>query len=527
MPFERSSIGRFANCDTRAHRSNKFVDASVVRLTYLLLMHEEAYQAIRLIEALQEPQHNFVIHVDGKAASNETYYQMMDYAASYSNVHMITGAQRVNVSWGGFNVVQGTLNGIMYAVQKGIPFHWLVTLSGYTYPLVSNQKIRETLAKYPVDTNFLEMSPRPNRPAPRTWHNFVECDNQMRRIARLATPVDFSLHVGSQWLLISSAFANYLVSRGNFADKYRVYGKHTMVADENYFVTVLRNSEFCHTHENTNFAQVQFDEWEHDKANGPNVNKCLQPNPDHCGRSPTIIDLAFLPVLELSGAMFARKFDPEIDHRSIDAIDIMRSRDSSSNSGSWSLGGGGGGGDQGLKTRHFEDVVITTTAGPLTSQSMCVDLSQQANSKARVTSCTRGKLSQHFSLGPCSSDGSLDFSTEAEHQLLAQQGEFSRPYCLVRSKAGNAETQTSGCLDVERESVQPGTKLISFYCRNTKWNQLFTFGPNGSIQINIPLFRYRDRKMCLEAETGEVGAEIVLADCDVTEPRQRFYFHDS
>jgi len=187
-------------------------------------------------------------------------------------------------------------------------------------------------------------------------------------------------------------------------------------------------------------------------------------------------------------------------------------------------------------------VVITTTAGPLTSQSMCVDLSQQANSKARVTSCTRGKLSQHFSLGPCSSDGSLDFSTEAEHQLLAQQGEFSRPYCLVRSKAGNAETQTSGCLDVERESVQPGTKLISFYCRNTKWNQLFTFGPNGSIQINIPLFRYRDRKMCLETETGEktsryndddddddinVGAEIVLADCDVTEPRQRFYFHDS
>jgi len=39
-----------------------------------------------------------------------------------------------------------------------------------------------------------------------------------------------------------------------------------MVADENFFSTTLKNSPFCGTHENTNFVNVQFDQWEHDKA---------------------------------------------------------------------------------------------------------------------------------------------------------------------------------------------------------------------------------------------------------------------
>ena len=36
-----------------------------------------------------------------------------------------------------------------------LDFHWLVTMSGYTYPLQSNADIRARLAAYPADTNFL------------------------------------------------------------------------------------------------------------------------------------------------------------------------------------------------------------------------------------------------------------------------------------------------------------------------------------------------------------------------------------
>lgn len=36
---------------------------------------------------------------------------------------------------------------------------------------------------------------------------------------------------------------------------------------------------------------MKFDQWEHEKpthAADPSRNKCLMPNPNHCGRSPTV-----------------------------------------------------------------------------------------------------------------------------------------------------------------------------------------------------------------------------------------------
>ena len=53
--------------------------------------------------------------------------------------------------------------------------------------------------------------------------------------------------------------------REDLAVAYARYGRHTMVADENYFSTVMKNSRFCHTHENNNFLHVQFDRYEHEK----------------------------------------------------------------------------------------------------------------------------------------------------------------------------------------------------------------------------------------------------------------------
>ena len=119
--------------------------------------------------------------------------------------------------------------------------------------------------RYPSDTNFLEIAPSGNNPATRTWHHFVECDHAMRRIWRLATPRGVTMYAGSQWMVVTRAFAEYVapaadangpphdratavVSSANagrgvrgrdrghensFAVAYARYGRHTMVADEN------------------------------------------------------------------------------------------------------------------------------------------------------------------------------------------------------------------------------------------------------------------------------------------------------
>ena len=72
-------------------------------------------------------------------------------------------------------------------------------------------------------------------------------DGRMRRIWRLKPPRGISMYVGSQWFIISKAFATYLKDDRHFVPRYIDYGRHTMVADENFFATVIKNSPFCHT----------------------------------------------------------------------------------------------------------------------------------------------------------------------------------------------------------------------------------------------------------------------------------------
>ncbi|CAN0399903.1 unnamed protein product, partial [Hapterophycus canaliculatus] len=54
----------------------------------------------------------------------------------------------------------------------------------------------------------------------------------------------------------------------------------------------------------------KFDRYEHTlDREDRRADKCLMPNPDHCGRSPATMTLDYLSVLEHSSMLFARKFD--------------------------------------------------------------------------------------------------------------------------------------------------------------------------------------------------------------------------
>ena len=83
-----------------------------------------------------------------------------------------------------------------------------------------------------------------------------------------------------------------------------------VVADEHFFGTVLRNTHFCLTHHNDNFLHLEFGLWENDlepHERDPSLTKCLFPNPEHCGRSPSNLLDEEIGVLELSNELFARK----------------------------------------------------------------------------------------------------------------------------------------------------------------------------------------------------------------------------
>jgi hypothetical protein len=257
--------------------------------------------------------------VDGKESSDKTQQQLIDFAANKSYVHILGDSQRVRINWGGFSMVNATMQILRYAFavegnDKPLIFHKFVHLASTSYPLASNTEIRNRLSDYPLDANFLNIILRPVRPNPFGWHYFVECDDALHRIYRLApfqnATANMDLYTSSQWFIISREFANYLAASptGSFVQLFLQYIEHVVVADETFFGTVLQHTPFCSKLHNRNFLHLQFDRWESDlPAEHRDERKCIMPDPDHCGRSPTTMTIDYVDILELSDDLFARK----------------------------------------------------------------------------------------------------------------------------------------------------------------------------------------------------------------------------
>ena len=279
-----------------------FLSSSEIVLCYGILAHDNAAATIRFIEAVDEPTTMFVVHIDAKY--EETYLALKEYAAKQrkdDRVTVLDHPHRVRVNWGGFSMVNATLQLLHYA-DNALNFTHFIHMASTAYPIASNRRIRNTLAAFPKDANFLHIILKPNRPNPNIWNYFVECDDRLHRIYRLP-PITKETHgadfyTSSQWFIISQEFAHYLANPqpGSFLQQYLEYSPHTVVADESFFGTVLRNTApFCNKHHNWNFLHLQFDRWENErKLELRDERKCVMPDPNHCGRSPITMTLDYL-----------------------------------------------------------------------------------------------------------------------------------------------------------------------------------------------------------------------------------------
>jgi hypothetical protein len=326
---EGMNIGDVQNRTYQPNRNeSKYIpDANRMKLLYVILSHDNPNATIRLIEALYEDgfAHQFVIHVDGKYDSTQRI--LVNYATTRTDVHVVPDPFRVRVNWGGFSMVNATLQAMRYAFaldsypiipgkkpRRALMFHKLIHLSSSTYPIASNPEIRHKLSSYPLDANFLHVIMQPINPNQYVWQYFVECDDSIHRIYQLPrlrhTTHNMNMYTSSQWFIISRQFAHYLAvaEPGSVVDQYLRYIEHVVIADETFFGTVLRHTKFCHAHHNQNFLHLQFDRWESTMPlEERDPRKCPMPDPNHCGRSPTTMTLDYADIMELSADLFARK----------------------------------------------------------------------------------------------------------------------------------------------------------------------------------------------------------------------------
>jgi hypothetical protein len=266
-----------------------------LRFAFLILMHKNPEQVVRLVERLDGPQSSFFIHVDARA-SNQIYSHIARFALTHSNVACV---QRHRCHWGDFGIVAGTLECIRAALA-GEYFDRALLLSGQDYPIKPLDGIFEYISKYP-DAEFIEAFPLDaanrwtgkwgyvNATARYEWYIL-----RFRRTAfpipmKRRPPLKMTPSGGSQWWCLSNEALRYVVQ---FVDRWpsvMKYFRNVSIPDETVFQTIIYNSPF---RRRIICDDLHFAAWEKRDA-----------------RHPAILRETNMPLMQDSNKLLARKFD--------------------------------------------------------------------------------------------------------------------------------------------------------------------------------------------------------------------------
>lgn len=280
---------------------------------FVLLVHKNPGQVQRLVERLSSTGH-ISLHVD-RGASAEIYRELRERLANYRD---LTWLQRRRTSWGGFALVEATLDGMKEAALRRADY--TVVLSGQDYPIQPLHTLEEFLHQS-AGRSYLRHYRLPNPEWPpdgmlrfERWHfndipirqpwlrkrarnALVTLFNGLLPGRRLPEPlVPFG---GPQWWCLHSRCVEYVLAFTLQHPGVARFFRHVRIPDEAYFHTVLLNSDLAATIEN---RMLTFVDW-----GGPPY--------------PRILHEADFPALVKCGVYFARKFDAAVAPGVLDRLD--------------------------------------------------------------------------------------------------------------------------------------------------------------------------------------------------------------
>jgi hypothetical protein len=279
-------------------------------IAFIILSHKLPKQLGRLVKALQNDDHWFFIHIDRKTSDADVAL-MHTVTAGVPNVCYL---ERTSCEWGGFGIVRATLIGIRALLASKVNFDYAVLQSGQQYPIKSNEYIRETLRNADgrsfIDHQCFPVSPWPDGGYSRIekWHlQLVKrtyafpspgARNALLNLLfrKRTFPVNYWPYAGSQFWLLHRQAIEYI---DKFVEKNHDFVRffhHVRIPDEIFFHTILLNSPLSETIINNHLHLIRWP-------------------------GPKIWTAQDMDELSASPALFARKFDMNVDETVLDLID--------------------------------------------------------------------------------------------------------------------------------------------------------------------------------------------------------------
>lgn len=286
-----------------------------MKKAYIILAHKNEQQVQRLIDTLDDGNSTYFLHVDLKVSDTE----FKKLFSKNSQVHFV---RRVKTEWGGFGLVNATLNA-MLDIRKTGDFDKIILLSGQDYPIKSNEEIDQYFKNSKFNI-FMDHFPLPNH---RKWGmgggmyrvnkyffglswiekylakaiNFLAVFIPIinRKLAKGVQP--FS---GSQWWVMDMRALNYVLDYVADHPEYVKFHRHTFAPDELFFQIILLNCKDESLRDHIANDNLRYMQWKTSEI-----------------AHPEILNINDLDNIGESDALFARKFDTGIDEEVINSID--------------------------------------------------------------------------------------------------------------------------------------------------------------------------------------------------------------
>lgn len=264
---------------------------------FLILAHKNPKQLKFLCKSYEHNCINSYIHIDKKSDIN-------DFKNELKNESNITFIQnRVDIKWGGWSMVQATINLLRTASKNHHDYYFLI--SGEDINLKNYDFMNKFLAdenKIYIDYHRLPYKKICNMGLDRfEKYSFDDFYNKFKILGKLFKIIFKLLHriykrelpnklipyCGSQWFILPHYCVEYIL---NFIDKNKKvvsFFKKTHIPDEMFFQSIILNSKYKHKVVNDNLRYVK---WQHGK-----------PHPDY-------LTLSEVNSIRNSHFFFARKF---------------------------------------------------------------------------------------------------------------------------------------------------------------------------------------------------------------------------
>lgn len=288
----------------------------MIKLAYLILAYKHPAQLIRLLAALPDEDAEFFIHIDKKVNPRS----FLNLTKTLKNKHIFFIKKRVYVHWGGYSFMKAVLNGLSEILSTRRKFDYLILLSEQDYPIKNNETILDYFNRH-NGCEFIEYYSLPYKP----WQFDFSVENRLEKyhffdffprggyridpfLKKVLTPLlpkrkipeGYKLYGGSIWWRLTYECVNFIRDFVNENAKFVSFFKFAFLPEEIFFSTIILNSVFSKNVINNNLTYIDWN-------TGP--------------QTPKLLTAEDLDNLEISGKLFARKFDITYDYTILDLID--------------------------------------------------------------------------------------------------------------------------------------------------------------------------------------------------------------